>query len=233
MYPVRAFPLLFAQALALALLSAVAVKLTPELGNLPNRPVWLWIYCVPLMLVPLAVCGYACGLLECTLAAASAGDAGCVRWPGRDVGLALKSSFTWSICFLAGPVVPAGAGVLYWVNCGEPDALDWVILAELATLAVAYWLLALLSVCRHGGLRGVHPLHVAVLAHRLGPRTPVVAAAAGALVLVHGWFGVAALENLHLKPGEGVARLMLCWLGLLVGAAFLFRLLGVWSYHTR
>jgi hypothetical protein len=233
LFPLRALPLICALALALTLLSALAVKLLPQLAELETQSVWTWLGLAPFLVLPLTVVGYACGLLDCTLASAAAGEAGFVRWPGRDVGLAMKSSLTWLICFLAGPVVPAAAAPVYWLNCGEPDRLDWVILAELAVVAVAWWLLALLSVCQGNRLRDVHPLRVAALAHRLGPRTPVVAAAAGALVLVHGWFGLAALEKVHFAPAEGVAQLALCWFGLLAGAAFLFRLLGVWYYRTR
>src|SRR5262249_17500 len=66
-----------------------------------------------------AVLGYAFGFLDCSLAAAAAGEVRRVRWPGNDLRLAVRSLGRWLFAFLAGPVVAAAVGFFYWLHCGE------------------------------------------------------------------------------------------------------------------
>jgi hypothetical protein len=232
LYPVRAWPLVLGLGAALTVLTGATALVLPEvLVELRGGPAEHWLVCVPLLLAFLLLPGYACAFLDCTLTSAAAGEARNVRWPGTNVGLVVKSALTWLICFLAGPVVPAVAGFFYWLDCGDPDALDWVILAELGAVAVGYWLLLLLAVSRGDRLLDANPARVEELVNRLGHRLVLAVFAASLVALAHGYWLLAALLELH-RDLSGLALLAGCWVSVLFLATFLFRLLGVWCHRA-
>jgi hypothetical protein len=222
LYPLRAWPLVLGLAVVLTGLTGVTVLALPDMVDLPLAQVFL--------MIPLLVLGYACGFLDCVLASATAGEVRHVHWPGGNVSLALKSCGTWLACFLAGPVVPAGAGFWYWLHCGDPEALDWLILAELVAVTVGYWLLALLAVSQKGRLRDANPASVADLAFRLGYRAPAATLLATGLVIGHGLPALAAVEEIQHGGGAGWLVLGGCWASGLFWATFLLRLLAVWGH---
>src|SRR5205823_5375843 len=115
-------------------------------GTFRVEGAWQLGRCVPLFAIAVLVLGYGTGFLDSVFASAVSGEVGEVRWPGRDVVAALWSGARWLICFLAGPVIPAGVSVLYWIRCGELTLLDWMILAELHMVAVGAWFLLLVTV---------------------------------------------------------------------------------------
>jgi hypothetical protein len=181
----------------------------------------------------LPVCGFACNFLGHVLRAGAAGDGSAVRWPGYTVGATLAGALVWLACFLAGPVVFAGFAAAYWIECGDPRWLDWLILGELGLFTVGYYLLVLLAVSEGGRLRDANPLHVIDLAHRLGWRAAVAALAGFLLATGHGLLGVYAAGQLHENALIGLPLLAACWVSGLYWAALLFRLLGVWCHRTR
>jgi hypothetical protein len=230
LYPFRAWPLVLGLAAALTVLTGATALVLPEvLVELRGGPAHRWLVCVPVLLAFFLLPGYACAFLDCTLTSAAAGEARNVRWPGANLGLVVKSTITWLVCFLAGPVLPAVAGFFYWLYCGDPDALDWLIMAELGVLAVGYWLLLLLAVSRRDRLRDANPARVEELVNRLGHRLVVVVLAASVIALAHGYWLLAALLELH-RDFSAALLLLGCWLSALFLDTFLFRLLGVWCH---
>jgi hypothetical protein len=183
LYPCRAVPLVLGLAAALTVLTGgLAMGLPEVLDELRAGPAQRWLFCLPVLLVLPLIPGYACAFLDCTLASAAAGEARYVRWPAANFGLIMKSAAAWLGCLLAGPVVPAAVGFFYWLDCGDPDILDWLIVAELGILAVGYWLLLLLVVNRRDRLRDANPARVADLVDRLGHRLVAVVFVASELV---------------------------------------------------
>ena len=144
--------------------------------------------------------------------------------PSRDIGPALRSSLVWVACFLAGPVIPAALAFFYWLYGGAYSLVDWLIELELCSLAVSYWLFALVSVHEHDRLRDLNPVRVADLVHRLGYRAAVLAALASAFALVHGAFILS--EPSWMQTGGACLSGMAC-------ATFLFRLTGVWCQQKH
>jgi hypothetical protein len=229
--PARAGRLVFGLAFGLTLFTGVCALVVPDLlrawrGDDSWLPWLRW----PCLCLPLLVFGYGSGFLDCVFASARAGEIGYVRWPGRDINLALASGVRWLICFLAGPVVPAGAGLLYWVYGGELVFWDWLILIELNLVALATWLLLLLAVNQHDGLRGLHPARVVEPIRRLGPRLPAWAVLASVLGLAHAWWAGVALAEVHHEPAWGWFLLSLCCASGMFVATFLFRWVGIWFY---
>jgi hypothetical protein len=228
-YPFRAWPLLAILALALTVLSGmVASPLVPAFLQMWNeRPneLWIWAVC---SLGPLVAVGYVCGTLDCVLSAGINGEVQSIRWPGYNLPLVLRSAFTWLFCFLAGPVVLFAVAVVYWYKAGDLDWLDRWILAELCIVAFGYWFFALVSVYQREHLLDANPVKIGELVGRVGSGLVVVAL----LAAVGSWFHVrwlfAALEETHAEPPLGLLSLFVCWLSVLMGATFFFRLVGIW-----
>jgi hypothetical protein len=183
--------------------------------------------------IPILILGYAAGFLECVFTSAMAGEARHIRWPGRDVGLALKSGSRWLICFLAGPIVPAGASVLSWIHGGDLALADWIILAEAVLLAITCWFLLLLAVSQNDRLGDINPFRVVEMIRRVGHRVAAMAFLASVLALAHGWLASVALERIHHDAASGWLLLWLCWTSGMFFATFLFRWAGVWFYWDR
>jgi hypothetical protein len=200
-----------------------------EISKMP----WFLFFYLVYLCVPLLVLSYACSLLEGALTSAIAGESHHIRWPGRHVGQALRSGLAGLICFLAGPVLGAGAGFLYWLRCGDPGFLDWLILAELNVVASGYGVFALLAVAEGGRLYDANPIRVGQIVGRLGHRGLLVALVASVLTALHGLLAFAAVLRLSSEPVTGWLLLGCAWASGLFWGTFLLRLLGVWWYHTR
>jgi hypothetical protein len=232
LYAFRAWSLMLALAAALTFLTGATALTLAQRDDLRADP-WRagllgWIGLV----LTGAALAYLFGFLDCSLAAAAAGEVRRVRWPGNDLGLAFRSLCRWLFAFVTGPVVGAVAGFLYWLHCGELTWLDGVILAELGVLTLGCWVLAVTAAARRDRTLDANPVRVAQLAYLLGPRTLVVLAAA-AVILAHGWLIACAVEVLHRNPAGGALELVLSWGSALFLATVLFRLLGVWCNRLQ
>jgi hypothetical protein len=220
--------------LLLAVQSAVSVNLIA-----PFRLEWAgspaeWAAVLGMMVLPwLVLVGFVCGFLDCVLASGAAGESGTIRWPGRDVGLVLRSLVVWTVCFLAGPAELAALAYLYWLRGGDLDLLDKVVLAEMGLVAFAYWFFAVASVNQRERLLDANPLDVARLVDDLGYRAWALAPAAAGLGVVHLLGILQALRSLAESPVAGFVGLLAAWISALYWATFSMRLLGVWTYWSR
>lgn len=231
LHPFRAWSLVFGLAVALTGFSGVLDLLLPHLlYDLRAEAAWLQWVCAACSSVPLLILGYAAGFLDCVFTSAMAGEARPIRWPGRDVALALKSASRWLICFLAGPVVPVAGGILIWIHGGDLEILDWIILAEAVLLAITYWFLLLMAVNQRDHLRALNPARVVEMIQDLGHRLVGLAFFASVVGLAHGWLASVALERLHRDVASGWFLLFLTWVSGIFFATFLFRWAGVWFY---
>jgi hypothetical protein len=232
LFPLRALTLIFALAVALTVMTGIAFVLVSERGGLAAELTWDSLARLLWLAIPVLIVGYTCGFLDCTLASAAVGEMPMVRWPGRNVSLALRSLVTWVACFLAGPIVPAGILFLYWSQCGDPELVDWLIWAELVVVGIGYWLLAIVAVSLRDRLRDANPVQIIVLVRRVGFRLLIAALVAALVFLGYGVLALNAIELLH-KEVSGLLFLAGYWFSALFLAAFLFRLLGVWCYQHR
>jgi len=230
LYPLPAWKPLVVYALALALATVGLALMVPALHT--ERVVGLFAAPVKYFVVPVLIFAYGCGLLQCVLDQAVAGEPPEVCWPGWYVHLALAQAGRWLWCFLAGPAELAALALLYWLHCGDLDALDRLILGELGLAALGYWLFALLAVTRGGRLRDANPLRVAELMHRLGYRSAVTVVAAALLAYPHGRLLLAAVAEVHRFALNGFFALALWWFSALVCAAVLLRIVGLWCYRN-
>jgi hypothetical protein len=202
------------------------------LASRPGDPVAYGVFvlaCVPLLVL---LVGVPCGLLECVLAPAVAGEMGVVWWSWNGLRTVLAGGLKWLTCFLAGPSVFAGAAVVYWLSCGEPTVVDLLILGELGVVGGAYWILALLAVTDRGRLRALNPVAVADLAHDLGWRGLGLVLVGAGVLLGHGLILGAGLGGVHNGELRGWLLLVGGWVSALFWGTFFCRLLGVWC-HLR
>jgi hypothetical protein len=82
-------------------------------------------------------------------------------------------------------------------------------------------------------LRDARPARVAEVVGRLGCRAGVAAVVAAALVLVHGWWALRDVQELHLHLGKGLLLLAGGWASALLLGSALFCRLGVWCQRAR
>jgi hypothetical protein len=235
-YPLRAGRLCLSLALLLTVFSAGAALVLPGwLARYSANPYGegLLDQHAPLIVFLLVmVSGIPCSFLDCVLSSSVEGEVRYIVWSGNPFLTVLLSGSRWLACFLAGPVVFAGTGFLYWLSWGDPSLLDWLILAELGVLAIAYHCFTLLSFTDRRRLRDLNPLAVADMVHRLGWRSLVVLAAAG-LLLAHGWVLVTGIAEMHNHFLVGTAILVGGWASGVFWSTFFCRLLGVWCHRSR
>jgi hypothetical protein len=167
------------------------------------------------------------------ITSASAGEVYYIRWSGNLVFTLFLSGVKWLMSFLAGPVLFAALGVVYWLSCGDPSWLDQIILTELGIIAIGYWFFALLAVTDRGRLRDVNPIAVADLAHRLGWRGLVVMLLASGLLLVHGLALLVGVTEVHTSTFSGLFLMTVVWTSAVFWSTFFCRLLGVRCHRTR
>jgi hypothetical protein len=233
-YPLRAWPLCLGLAVIMTLLSAGIAAWLPSV--LAEPPAGAWARALLRgawgLLLTLFV-GIPCSFLECVLASASEGEIYYIRWSGSLLLTIVTSGLRWFACFLAGPVLFAVTASLYWFYCGEPSVVDWLILAELAVVAIAYQAFALLAITDRGRLRDLNPLAVIDLAHRLGRAGLLTTLGAAGLCLAHGVAAIAGVIEFHGSVMTGLAILAGVWISGVFLGTFFFRLLGVWCYRSR
>lgn len=233
-YPIRAAPLVFGPAVVLTGLTLALARLLPQaLADLQTESVTRWLFAGFGLLILLVVVGYPCAFLDCVLASAATGEARFIRWPGLNLRLVVRSAAAWLVSFLAGPALFLVVALLYWLYGGDFKTVDWLILAELAVVALTWLILALLSVNYYERLRDANPLAVADLVEHLGLRVVAVALATAVVALGHLLLLASAVKRVHQDLGYGTALLLLGWTSGLFWATFFFRLLGLWCYRAR
>jgi hypothetical protein len=234
LYPLRAWRLCLGLAVLLAALTAgLAVFLPFLLDESPANPLSLAGLRLLAVLLPLLALSIPCAFLDCVLDSSTAGEVYYIVWSGNPILSVVRSGTKWLASFLAGPILFAGACWFYWLRCGDPGIIDWLILTELGVVSLAYWIFALLAVSDRGRLQDLNPVTVADLANRLGRRGLGVVLLAALLLLVHGWVLIAGVAGIHLASVNGWLMLGVGWLSGIFWSTFFCRLLGVWCHGSR
>jgi hypothetical protein len=225
-YPLRALP-------AALVLSVLWATLIAFLGAMmPDQ--WDAVEVLtrsPVLLVVFVLFGVTVAFLQATLRAALAGKAGFLAMPERDLREIVRGGVQGGLAFLAGPVVPAVVGFIFWSQSGELKGVDWLILWELGLLAVGYWALAMLSVQRRNRLSDLRPAAVMDEARDIGWRAPLVAVLIALPVVGQALHTLGALDRPDRSAG-GWLLLVATWTGQLTWMVFVLRWYGVSRYRT-
>jgi hypothetical protein len=145
----------------------------------------------------------------------------------------VRAIVVWLVCLGAGPIIPAAAAWWFWLDCGETNLLDTLILGELGTVAMGYWLLAIVSVGQNGLLQDAAPFRVADLVERLGCRFLAFAFVAAGAAVMHLYLMSSAIFDFPRTPVRSVVVLAGCWLSLLYWATFVVRYMGLWCHRVK
>jgi hypothetical protein len=235
LYPLLAWRLCLALAVVLTLATASLALFLPELLDEPPADPWAQagLYLLVGVIVGGVLIGLPSSFLESVLLSAMEGEVPYIRWSGNIILAVLFSALRWMACFLAGPILFAAIGWLYWVNCGDPTTLDWLILTELGMVGIGYGIFALLSITERGRLRDLNPLAVIDLAHQLGGRAVALVLVAALVAMAHGWVMLAGVEGVQESTGNGWGLLFFGWISAIYWGTFFCRLLGLWCFRSR
>jgi hypothetical protein len=222
-YPIRAWLQVLTIAAVLTVLTAAVVLI---LADVPLGALAL------VMLVPAIL---PCSFLNCVLAAGLAGESHRIHWPGGDLDLQwfFRDLVSWLLPFVSVPAPLAVASYYYWLQRRDFQLVDWILVGQLGAIGSGYWVLAVLAFCRSNRLRDANPWRVAKLADRLGWRSLVVSLMAELLFVSHGLLAFYTVTVLCEMLSLGLLLTAGCWLSWLFWATFMFRMVGVWSYHRR
>lgn len=233
-YPFRAFRLCLGLALLMTVLSVIVALAGPHfLAAPPSEPWMRAAFYLACFVGLLFLVGVACAYLDCVLVSAAEGEIYYIKWSGKPLLTVFLAGGKWLLCFVTGPIVFAVMAWTYWLNCGDPRGIDWLILGELGIVTVAYQFYALVAVADRGRLRDLNPLTVADVAHRLGWRGLVVVVGAAAMLLPYGVMLLAGLAEVHRGTLKGWLLLVGAWMSGVLWGTFFCRVLGVWCFRSR
>jgi hypothetical protein len=228
LYALRAAPRIFILAFVMTVVVGLGFKMLQEAKRFDspfNRYEDVGPYLVAIFIgLPFA---YSCAFLDAILRCTASRDLHQIPWPGRDFNAVLKTSLTWLCAFLAGPVVPAGLVLTYWLQCGEPELLDWIILGELGIAAVSYWLIVLVVLHKGNRLRDLNPIHVADMTYAFGPLYFLQVCLSAAVLCSFVALAVAGIELMPKNNGQALTMLVCACGGGIFGATWFLRLLGM------
>jgi|SRR5579875_792743 hypothetical protein len=237
-YQCLAYPLLSRNVLVcFALILSVGMGgIVLTIQNFPSfSPTTLsnWFPWVSSLVFVVMIAAYAYSTVECALTSALEGKGAASYLPSWSAADPLKSGMRWLFCFFAGPIVPVGLVVYFWLYGGDLTAIDWAIMTELGIVAAGYWFLVVICANLRNRLRDANPRCVVQLVQHLKYRAIVPILIAPTLALAHVLFGLFTLSLLHEHMFAGWLLLTGCLCSALFWSAFLFRLLGVWCYYTK
>jgi len=229
-FPLRASPLIAWLAGAFTLLAGAGALELPKFPDLEPGERWLWFVW---LLLPFLVLGYIAGFWHCVLSSAITGEAGLVRWPGKDLRLVVEGLWRFLVCFAAGPALLLVAGYLFWLHAGDMKLVDWLILLELGIAETAYWLFAVVAVAEGDSVRYVTPVNIVRTVSRLRGRAVIAGLLFPVIVGLHGLWGLDALAEVHRQNAAGWFSLWCCTVSAMACITFLMRWLGVSSFLSR
>jgi hypothetical protein len=227
LYPLRATLQVGLLAVGWATATALVIAFLPENWNAAQLSIF-----VPFLPFYFLLLAYTLCLLQITLAAATRGFAGTVALPARDLLPIARSGVQGIVCLLAGPIVPLIVAYFFWLDCGDLEGVDRLILAELGLVAAVCWALLFLAVTEKDALLYANPVAVAKLIRRVGFRVPVAALLMGIALGGHGYLIFGAMEDLH-RGLLGWLELVGLWTGQLYWLLFVLRWLGVSMCRLR
>jgi hypothetical protein len=100
---------------------------------------------VPQLLALLAIGGYVLIFLGQVLVTSCLGELAQPRTPGWSISEICDGLGRWFWGSLVGGVVGGLPAMVYWINCGDVDWLDWIVLIDLTVPGLAYAQMALLA----------------------------------------------------------------------------------------
>jgi hypothetical protein len=177
-----------------------------------------------------AVLGYTLVFLGRVLASSALGDVHNPRWPDWEWSAVVFGLGRWLWAGLIGGVVGGIPALAYWVQCGDIDLFDAMILGELSAVGAVYALMALLVSVLHEDILAANPLTVLGAIVRVGWSYAVPCLVCGAMVVIAGTI-LAAMHKAE-SPPLAAFLFWLFWVAVLYGAMVTLRVLGLFYWRN-
>jgi hypothetical protein len=186
---------------------------------------------MPLLFSFVMTLGYILLFLGQMLVASAVGEDDHPRWPEWHPASISEGIGRWLWALVFGIVLGGFPIVVYWMNCGDLDWLDWFIIADLVILGAGYTQMALAAALLHDSLLAANPVTVVRSIARVGWDYVRPALAGGiALMLGAGIFWVVVFRMPSLSMA--IIGLGVFWVFILYESMVVLRLLGL-TYHAH
>jgi len=224
-----AFLCLIPPALWISTLPALTVFMGWASGSVSTQivgSVWL----LPAAFILLPIVSFAMLYLGKVIASSAMGEIYHPRWPDWEPSSLLAGLGRWFWALLIGGVLGGFPAVAYWIQCGDIDLFDAVILVELAGVGAIYGQVALLASILYDDPLGAHPITVLRAIWRLGwawaPPTLLTASFAASAVWI-------LTELIRIQnPLLSAFAYWAYWVGVCYGSLVVLRILGLF-YHRH
>ena len=131
-------------------------------GGVPLRAI------IPSFIGLIVIFGYTLLYLGAVLVSSAAGEVDHPRWPEADLYEIIRGLSRWVSAAILGGGLGGVPAVLYWINCGPLDLLDWVVFLDLAVLGMGYALMGLVAALLFDDLLAANPITVCQAIWRVG-----------------------------------------------------------------
>ncbi len=187
------------------------------------------IFLFPFVLMLAIVGGHTLGYLGQVLVTSSIGEI----HPPRPTSWALSeiqsTLFRWFCALVLGVVVGGAPTLIYWINCGEVDWLDRIVILDLIIPGLAYAQMALLATLIHESPLAANPVTVLQAIGRVGWSywKPCVTTGSVLLLLVLVFEGLMRIKD---PLGQAVAFLIF-WVLVVYASILVLRWLGLFCHR--
>lgn len=163
------------------------------------------------------------------LVASAVGEIQQPRMPSWDFDEISTELGRWFVSILAGSIVGGLPMTAYWIRCGDLDMMDRVILVELASLASAYTLMALMAAILNESPLAANPITVFQGIFSVGTSWIKPSLVSGFVAMIT----FTLFMGSFMATGEVAAFLLyaLACLAAVYGSIVVFRVLGLFYYH--
>jgi hypothetical protein len=183
------------------------------------------IFLFPFVLLLGVVGGHTLGFLGQVLVTSSLGDLQQPRLPGWSLSELRSTLVRWFWALLIGVVVGGAPTLIYWINCGEVDWLDRIVILDLIIPGLAYAQMALLATLIHESPLAANPITVLMAIWRVGWSYAKPCLMTGT-VLILIWVFFEVLMRIK-DPLVGAVVYWMFWVFILYTSMVLLRWLGL------
>ncbi len=181
---------------------------------------------MPLLFSFVMTLGYILLFLGQMLVASAVGEDDHPRWPEWHPASIAEGVGRWLWAIVFGIALGGFPIIVYWMNCGDLDWLDWFIIADLVMLGAGYTQMALAAALLHDTLLAANPVTVVPSIARVGWDYVRPALVGGLTVMLAAgifWIVVFRMPSLSMA----ILGLWVFWVFILYEAMVVLRLLGL------
>ena len=184
---------------------------------------------IPQLLLVFFAGGNALRFLGQVLVTSSLGEVAQPRSPSWSVGEIGQGLWPWFWALLIGGVVGGLPALLYWINCGDVDWLDRIVLVDLVIPGLAYAQMALLAALMFESPLAANPVTVVRAIRRVGWSYASPCVLSGSTLVI-----LAGLFAAVLQIQDGLAQTVAYWafwVASLYASMVVLRRLGLFCYR--